>query len=152
MQKLKIYISFALVNLAKLKTMQKRRSESEFKDQRSKLWLANFRKSLAEQSVISARMAFQEAADSPTPRFWIGEARATRVIREMLKGKNPTEGMSKERKKMYDEILRRVVEMRLANPEMNLGDAVFTVVNSPAPSSYLSWQRTKSLIEEVKKQ
>lgn len=130
--------------------MKFKRSVSEFKDQRSKLLLANFRKSLAEQSYISARRAFQDAVDAPAPRFWIGEVRATRVIKEMLDGKNPTEDMSADRKRMYDEILKRVIEMRLLHPEMTLGDIVFTVVNSPAPSSYLSWHRAKSLIKEAK--
>lgn len=118
----------------------------DFSTQRSELLLKNFRESLARQSVISIKRAFHEAASAPAPRFWVSEARATRIISAMMKGGDPTEGMYEEKKKMYQEIYRRVKEIRKRNPSRPLGDIVFEVVNSEAPSSYLSAFRAGRII------
>ena len=124
---------------------------SEFTSQRSELLLRNFRKSLAEQSVISARRAFRDAVDAPAPRFWVGEARAARIISRMCKGEDPTVDMLPEKAEMYREIFRRVSALRLEEPEASLGDLVFRVVNSEAPRSYLSISRAKNIINIERK-
>lgn len=130
--------------------MRKKNSKPEFSSERNELLLKHFRESLARQSVISAQRAFGDAANAPAPRFWVSEARAVRVINSMLKGENPTEDMYPEKREMYLEIYRRVLKMRKENPEMPIGDIVFTVVNNPAPKSYISWQRARQLVESAK--
>lgn len=131
--------------------MRKKNSRCDFSSQRSMALLNNFRAYLAEQSFISAQKAFNYAANAPAPRFWVSEARATLIISALLKGKDLTEGMYPEKRKMYLEILRRVKEMQAENPSMPIGDIVFEVVNSPAPSSYLTWDRAKRYINKAKK-
>lgn len=126
------------------------KSKCEFSDQRSLLLLKNFRESIARQSVISAKRAFQEAADAPAPRFWVSEARATRIIAMLLKGEDPTEGMIPSKREMYMEILNRVKILKEKNPSTPLGDIVFTVVNSPAPQSYMAWQYAKKIINKAR--
>ena len=121
---------------------------SEFTTQRSKLLLENFRRSLAEQSVISAEKAFKDAVESPAPRFWVGEARAARIISMMRKGEDPTEGMIPEKREMYREIYRRFLLLQQQHPDWPIGDLVFTVVNSPAPRSYLSPIRARQIIKK----
>lgn len=132
-------------------TMRKKNSIPEFSTQRSKSLLQNFRASLAVQSQISLIKAFKMAAECPAPRFWVSEARATQIISSLLKGDILLEDMYPEKSKMYGEILRRVQEIRTRHPEMPLGDIVFEVVNSPAPSSYLSWHRAAKIIYSFKK-
>ena len=128
--------------------MRKKNSKAEFSSERSELLLKNFRESLARQSVISLKKAFQEAADFPAPRFWVTEARAMRVIMMMMKGEPILDSMNEEKRKMYEEIYVRVTEMRKRNPETSLGDIVFEVVNSPAPRSYLSWHTVKNALKK----
>lgn len=123
----------------------------EFSTHRSEVLLRNFRESISRQSRISAKKAFREAAESPAPRFWVSEARATRIITSLLKGVDLTEGMYTEKRKMYCEILRRVKEALHSDPERAIGDIVFEVVNSPAPSSYLTWDRAAKLIYKAKR-
>lgn len=127
--------------------MRKRKSTPEFTSQRSECLLRNFRESLARQSRISIRKAFREAAEAPAPRFWVSESRATRVISEMMKGVDLTENMYAEKRRMYLEIFRRVKEIRDRNPYLPLGDIVFDVVNSEAPSSYITPDRAYRLIK-----
>lgn len=132
--------------------MRKPNSIPEFADQRSGLLLQNFRESIARQSRISAERAFKEAVEAPAPRFWVSEARATRVIALMLKGEDPTEGMYPEKREMYMEIFRRVRKLKGEEPSRPLGDIVFEIVNSPAPRHYMSWLRAKTLITQGRMQ
>ena len=148
---LKILYSFAVAILTKLNFMRKKNSLSEFGSQRSKLLLENFRRSIVTQSQISFKKAFHDAANAPAPRFWVSEARATRVVAMMMKGENPLEGMRKEKREMYLEIFRRVNEMKDKRRGDSLGDLVFEVVNSEAPKSYLDWQWAQRLILKEKK-
>ena len=133
-----------------LQIMKKRNCISEFSTQRSEFLLQNFRRSIAEQSRISMRRAFQEAADAPAPRFWVGESRAAIVIGMMMRGEDPTPGMSAEKGNMYREIYVRVMALRETEPEATIGDLVFRVVNSPAPKSYLAWGTAKNVIKAYK--
>lgn len=127
--------------------MRKKNCKAEFSSQRSQALLLNFRRSLAQQSRISSKKAFQDAAEMPAPRFWVTEARATKVISALLKGVDLTEGMYPEKRKMYLEILARVKQRLALNPTEPLGDIVFDIVNSPAPSSYMTPDRAYRIIK-----
>lgn len=115
--------------------------------------MQNFRASIARQSQISFARAFKDAAEAPAPRFWVSEARATRIISLMLKGENPLDGMRKEKREMYLEIFSRVKVIRESNPGLPLGDIVFEVVNSEAPRSYIhpAWAQRLILNEKHKR-
>ena len=126
--------------------MKHKNSNCEFASERSELLLRNFRESIARQSVISAKRAFRDAANAPAPRFWVSESRAMRIISMMMKGEDPTKGMHSEKRDMYLEIFRRVVERKNLEPDTPLGDIVFEIVNREAPKSYLSWQYASRLI------
>ena len=131
--------------------MRKLHSTSEFNSQRSECLLRNFRQSLAVQSRISMARAFRDAAEAPAPRFWVSEARATHIITQILKGVDLLEGMMPQKRKMYEEILRRVKETMDVSPSTPVGDIVFNIVNSPAPSSYMTPDRAYRLIYHYKK-
>lgn len=133
-----------------IRDMKKKDCKCEFASERSEALLKNFRASLARQSYISKIKAFKDAVEAPAPRFWVSEARAMRVITQLFKGIDLTEGMHTEKRKMYLEIFRRVKEARAASPATSLGDIVFDVVNSEAPSSYISWQMGRLILKERK--
>ena len=131
--------------------MKKPNAKCEFSSQRSHCLLQNFRESIARQSVISIKKAFQDASSAPAPRFWVSEARATRIISLMLKDKEDVlSAMLPEKRRMYVEIFRRVKKMMKENPEMPLGDIVFEVVNSKAPESYISWHYASILVNSLR--
>lgn len=126
--------------------MKKKNSISEFTGHRNETLLRNFRESLARQSQISFAKAFHDAANAPAPRFWVSEVRAYRIIKQMLKGEDPTAAMIPEKQRMYAEIFERVRLLMKKNPSIPLDRAVFDVVNSPAPSSYIGADRASRLI------
>ena len=118
--------------------MKKKNSVCEFASERSESLIRNYRESLARQSQISIKKAFEDSVESPAPRFWVSEARAMRVITMLMKGKEILEEMHTEKQKMYLEIYRRVKELKEKNPSVPLGDILFDVINNEAPRSYLS--------------
>lgn len=126
--------------------MKKRNSKCEFASERSELLLRNFRESIARQSRISLQHALKDAVEAPAPRFWVSEARATRVITLLMKGVDILDGMHPEKQKMYREIYSRVMKIKKTNPDLPIGDIVFEVVNSPAPCSFITAGSARNLI------
>ena len=105
-----------------------------------------FRAALSAQSVIATNRAFRTAAAAPSPRFWVSEPRAAAIVGKMLAGDDPTPVMNPEKRDMYREIFLRFKQMRRRQPDRSIADVVFDVVNAPAPRSYISWQRARSII------
>mgnify|MGYP007121987527 FL=1 len=52
-------------------------------------------------------------------RFWVSDIRATKVIYAMLRGVT-IKGMRPLKREMFEEILRRVLAMRKARPELTV--------------------------------
>lgn len=145
-----LYQYSLLINSLIMKHLSK--SRCEFASERSELLLRNFRESLTIQSRISLKRAFHDAVNAPAPRFWVSEIRALRIVKAILNGDlEILDSMRAEKQRMYLEIARRVKDMKASNPEMNLGDIVFTVVNSPAPSFYMTADYARKLIVTAKK-
>ena len=126
--------------------MKKKNCVCEFSSERSEVLIRNYREALARASKISIMKIFGDLSQAPAPRFWVSEARAVNVVKQLMKDDKALDGMHTEKRKMYLEIYRRVMEMKEESPEMPLGDIVFEVVNSPAPSFYLSKASVAKLI------
>lgn len=132
--------------------MKHKNSVSDFTSERNVFLLNRFREQLASQSKISLSNAFEGAAAQPAPRFWVSEARAAAVIGKFLRGEDPTACMYDEKREMYREIWQRFLALRGENPDESIGKLVFTIVNSPAPRSYMSGARAKIVIYGQKRQ
>lgn len=131
--------------------MRKLNSTAEFEAQRRRFLIDNFRQVIARQSRIAVEKAFLQTAAMPAPRFWVSEARAAAVVGKMMADEAYVEGMVEEKREMYREIYRRFSKIRRQCPEMTISDIVFEVVNAPAPRSYISWQRVRSIINKEKR-
>lgn len=90
----------------------------------------------------------QEVAESEASKFWIDEDRAVRLVREHRRG---IVQKRKPREAMAAEITRRTEAMLNQNPKLSLTDAVFEVVNSPAPSYYISERSVRRAIASRKR-
>jgi len=70
----------------------------------------------------------------------------------MLAGGNPTLSMNKDKREMYEEIYSRFIALRKTRPDESIYALIFEVVNQPAPRTYLSDERARSVIyEELRK-
>lgn len=128
--------------------MRKKDSVAEFDRHRRQALLASFRSALASQSHISTIRAFRMAAEAPAPRFWVSEARAAAVIGAIEGGRKDIASMTPSKRAMYAEIHRRYLQLKAHRPEATIVDIVAEVIDQPAPESYLTWQRTKTILNQ----
>ena len=133
--------------------MKKSGSISEFIEQRDRELAAAFREILLSADIPLSEM-FAAAAKRPCSRFWVGESRAFRVIKEMLEGHTSTQmgsAMLVKKQEMYGEILRRVKERLRADSGCSLEQAVHEAVNSPAPEFYITEKSARVIIYRIRR-
>lgn len=133
--------------------MKKSGSISEFIKQRDRELAAAFREILLSADMQLSEM-FAAAAKRPCSRFWVGESRAFRVIKEMLEGHTSTQtgsAMLVKKQEMYGEILRRVKERLRADSGCSLEQAVHEAVNSPAPEFYITEKSARVIIYRIRR-
>ncbi len=129
--------------------MKKLGSKSDFIPQRNKELLDAFKQELYQLGSISNDRIFSRAAHRTASRFWVSEQRAAVVVSKMMKGDN-LQSMNRKKREMYFEIFRRVMDIRKKNPKTTIYDAVFEVVNSPAPEFYLTDKSARVLIYQIR--
>lgn len=100
---------------------------------------------------ISLREVCRTVANTPCPRFWVSEERASIVISNIYKGQYILDNMRPRTREMYMEIFRRVDNLRTTHPNTPLYDLVFQVVNSPAPKFYLTPESVAVIICHIKR-
>lgn len=100
---------------------------------------------------IDIDTAVEKVVNSPCSRFWISEERATAVISAIIRGQPILDSMRPTKREMFIELHARVCNIRNDAPEMNLYDAVFLAVNSPAPKFYMTPGYALNIIYKTKK-
>lgn len=83
-------------------------------------------------------------------RFWVSDIRVTKVIYAMLRGVT-IKGMRPLKREMFEEILRRVLAMRKARPELTVRACCSIVVAGPAPKFYLTPGSAKIMVCKARK-
>lgn len=86
---------------------------------------------------------------TPCSRFWVSGERAALVISKMMRGKMLPENVLPEKRRMYDEILRRVNIYMKENPDIPLYRAVEAVVWDSAPEFYMSAETARKHIRRI---
>lgn len=130
--------------------MKKEGSWFEYKDQRDRDLLRVYY-ALRGNKYPSEHDFFEAVVNSPSERFWVSEERATAVIASMIRGKK-LDNMLKNKASMFEEIYRRVLELRKTRPNEPLFYLVFDVVNQPAPKFYMTPKSAKVIICKIRKE
>lgn len=90
---------------------------------------------------------YKAIVDSPAPRFYVSESRASIVVLAMIAGRDRFyRNMRKPKLEMFQEIYRRVTVMRNDNPELSVIYCCREVVRQPAPKFYISPNTAKAII------
>lgn len=90
----------------------------------------------------------ERLAECPSPRFWISEERAFRIVRRCLQsGVLPK--VRANTAAMYAEIVRRVRQLLATQPGRDVRATVYEVVNSPAPSFYVTPAYARTLMYQI---
>lgn len=129
--------------------MKAKGSFSQYRDQRNFDLITTYRSVLRSTPPLTSNEIYKMVVSSSAGRFYVGEERATMVISRMLKG-DMLISMSEQKREMYREIYRRVLEQIELNPGMPLCNIVIDVVSQPAPKFYLTPQSAKIIIHQIK--
>lgn len=117
--------------------MKHKGSCNEFIAARDNDLLRVYRRIISSVPHINIYEVAEEVANSPAKCFYVSETRALNMVRRMMKGEKLVRVLPL-RKEMYEEIYRRVKEVRVKYPEKSLRDVVEVVLDQPAPRFYLT--------------
>lgn len=123
----------------------------EYEEERNKELIQALHRAYDECSFIRMSEIYKRIVEMPASRFWVSEERAAIVIARMMKG-DKLEGMGRMKREMFQEIYRRVMELKGKNPTMSTYHLVFKVVRQPAPKFYLTAGSAKVIISKIKRQ
>ncbi len=121
----------------------------EYEDARNNDLLNAYRAALRLYDGSSSDL-YRKVVEMPAQRFYVSEERASIVISNMYKGRSIAQ-MRPNKREMYEEIYRRVIELKKSRPDDSIYDLTFDVVQQPAPKFYLTSESARVLIHYIKK-
>ena len=131
--------------------MKHKGSTFEYKHERDRDLMRAYCEQIMLCDTIDLTEVFKKVVIMPSERFWVSEERAAIVIARMFKG-DKLESMKPNTREMYEEIFKRVKDMKEHNPTMSLIDMLFRVVRQPAPKFYLTPESAKVITTRIKRE
>ncbi|MCM1153183.1 MAG: hypothetical protein NC328_05975 [Muribaculum sp.] len=129
--------------------MKKKGSTCEFNAERNAALKAAYRKALMDRRCKNLSDVFHQVARMGAPRFYVSEQRALTVVKHIKRtGEFPV--MNATRRSLFGDIWRRFQCMSRAHPDMSDYDIVFEIVNSPAPSFYLTPRSVRTILYAIR--
>lgn len=95
---------------------------------------------------------YRTVVNMPSSRFWVSDIRAALVVSAMIRGEADLEAMWPLRREMYEEIYRRVLELKNTYPDSSISELCAIVVGQPAPKFYLTANSAKVMICKARKE
>ncbi len=126
-------------------------STLEYSYERIDALMLEYDKFIRTHDYIRMHEVFEHIVNQPCRRFWVSNMRAAVVISRMMRGKK-LHNMRPPKKEMFQEILRRVVELKESHSGVSLFQLVANVVEQPAPKFYLSPSAAKIMVYKAKKE
>lgn len=118
--------------------MRKKGNTLEFATERRAELVAAIRAEVAGNDRFDLLLACRRAVMRPASRFWVSEERAAHVLGAMARGNGVGCNARLPKMRMYEEIRRRVEELRQSREGESLVGLVREVVYGPAPEHYIS--------------
>lgn len=86
-------------------------------------------------------------AQSPAPRFYVSETRASVVVSDMLAKRTQNYcRMRPLKREMFQEICKRVKQMQRRHPNMTILDCCREIITQPAPKFYITPNTVKATV------
>lgn len=126
--------------------MKKKGSQSDFIEVRDAELHSRFMDLLRSERGKSLGELYGAAARCKASRFWVSPERAADVLSGMERGVKDMERMYPERRRMYEELSRRVADKRAESPERPMMHIVEEVVEQEAPEFYITEKSAKVII------
>lgn len=101
---------------------------------------------LAKCNFIKMPDVYKHVVNMPSSRFWVSDTRAALVVSALMRGEIDLDDMWPTRKEMYEEIYRRVLNLKEQEPKLSITELTAIVVAQPAPKFYLTPGSAKVMI------
>lgn len=108
-----------------------------FTRERNAALLKAYRHQIGKTCFVRLNEIGEKIVNSPSPRFWVSEERATAVVSAVMRGKPVLDTMRPSKREMFIEIHRRVMALKEIHPDWFLYRLVSEVIHSPAPKFYM---------------
>lgn len=126
--------------------MKHKGSVMEYAIERANDLMRAYDRYIAECDYVRMDEACGVIVNMPSRRFWVSEIRASLVVSAVIRGERVLESMRPLKREMYEEIHRRVLQMRQAYPQMSISELCSEVVQQPAPKFYMSPGSAKIMV------
>lgn len=130
--------------------MKKKGTISQLQHERDDDLMRAFQQELAGRPHILLPEVLNAVVSSPSKRFWVTSERAAIVIYNMMKG-DELEHMRPLKRKMFREIYRRVMKLKVNYPQLSIPILTEQVVAEPAPEFYITPGSAKVIISRIRK-
>ena len=128
--------------------MKHKGSVCDFSADRNEELRKLFKEELMKQENRSTSEAMDKVWQSGASRFYVSETRVKAVMRYRKKhGNFPVMGASRLR--MFRELWKRYTEKSRLFPKREEEDVIYEIVNSPAPSFYLTRRSLRTLLYNI---
>lgn len=126
-------------------------SKSEYHRERTRDLLRAYFRYLEACKHVSMPDVFRCVVDMPAARFWVSASRAAVVVASIIRG-DKLHYMRPNKREMFFEIHRRVMELRRSCPDWSMPKLIEAVIAQPAPKFYLAPGSARVLILKARKQ
>lgn len=123
----------------------------EFSNERANDLLRAYDEYIASCKSISMPEVYKNIVNMPSRRFWVSDIRAALVVSAIIRGEARLDKMCRSKREMYQEIHRRVIDMRQLYPHMSVSQLCEMVIVQPAPKFYLTPGSAKVMICKARK-
>lgn len=124
--------------------MKKKNCRCDYTDDRNRRLRKEFEARLGGRAKTLDSI-FNTLSNIEAPRFYISEERAYSLVRQKLNNGAWHSHILPSRKEMIQEIFSRVMN-KVQSENISLKDAVYQVVNSPAPTFYLNARSIRTIL------
>lgn len=125
--------------------MKHKGSTMEYAEERINDLLRAYDEYISSCEYIRMPEVYSTIVNMASRRFWVSDIRATKVVYAMMRGAKLS-GMRPLKREMFEEIFRRVFELRKKEPDLSVKDCCGIVVSQPAPKFYLTPGSAKVMI------
>lgn len=132
--------------------MKHKGATMEYSEERKKDLMRVYDEYISSCDYIRMSDVYEGVVNMPSARFWVSDIRAALVVSAIMRGEAALDEMWPLRKEMYEEIYRRVLELRKMLPELSTSELCARVVEQPAPKFYLTAGSAKMIICKARKE
>lgn len=125
-------------------------SNMEFSEERLENMMRVYDDYIKNCDYIRMTEVYKHIANAPADRFYVSDVRAAAVVSDMMHGKK-LKGMRPLKREMFEEIYRRVMELKRDKPMWAMRQLCAVVVAQPAPKFYIIPGSAKIMVCKARK-